>query len=113
MLTDAESLLLLAKGIYRFGDDEKRYLLAVTERRAFLVDSNDLKRGRATIVELPTAAQMTRTLKDGHEWVELHHDGRNGVLQTRASDSVVYDALMKLRSRLEATGNAPAVRGDA
>lgn len=113
VLTDEESLLLLTKGIYRFGDNEKRYLLAVTDRRAFLVDSNDLKRGRATIVELPTAAQMTRTLKDGHEWVELHHDGRNGVLQTRASDSVVYDALLELRSRLKAAHNAPAVREDA
>ena len=101
VLTDDENLLLLTRGMYRF-DDEKRYLLAVTERRAFLVDSDDLKRGRATIVELPTAGQLTRTIKDGHEWVELHHDGRNGVLQTRANTSVVYDALVALRSRLAA-----------
>ncbi len=113
VLTDEESLLLLAKGIYRFGDDGNRYLLAVTERRALLVDSKDLKRGRATVAELPMAAQMTRTLKDGHEWVQLHYDGRNGVLQTRATYSVVYNALMDLRSRLDASHTALATRDDA
>ena len=113
VLTDEESLLLLARGIYRFGDNEKRYLLAVTERRAFLVDSNDLMHGRATINELPPAAEMTRTLEDGHEWVELRHEGRTGLLQTRANDTVVYDALMKLRLRVEPTENAPTLQEDA
>ena len=89
VLADDESLLLLARGIYRFGDDEKRYLLVVTERRALLVDSNDLKRGHGTVVALPTVGKLTRTLRDGHEWVELHHDGRDGLLQTRASGSLV------------------------
>lgn len=113
VLTEDESLLLLARGIYRFGDAEKRYLLAVTERRAFLVDSKDLRSGRATLVHLPTTGEMTRTLKDGHEWVELHHDGRSGLLQTRAADSVVYNALTDLRSRLTAGRNVPAVQEDA
>lgn len=113
VLADDESLLLLARGIYRFGEGEKRHLLAVTERRAFLLDSKDLRGGRATIVELPAAGEMTRTLKDEHEWVELHHDGRSGRLQTRAADSVVYNALTDLRSRLNPNRGVPAALEDA
>jgi len=113
VLQEDEDLLLLARGIYRFGERDKRFLLVVTERRAFLVDSADLKDGRATIVELPTGGEITRRLDDDHEWVELSHDGRTGTLQTRASETVVYKALMDLRSRLAATSAVPAVNEGA
>ncbi|WP_156391583.1 MULTISPECIES: hypothetical protein [unclassified Nocardioides] len=109
VLADDESVLLLAKGIYKFGNDESRHLLVVTEHRALMVDSKDLKAGRATVVELPAAGEMTRTLKDGHELVELQEGGKSGVLKTRAADSVIYNALTELRARLAATPAASAV----
>ena len=113
VLADDERLLLLCKGSYRFGDDKERYLLAVTEGRALLVDSDDLKRGRATVAELPVDAHLTRTIKDGQERLEIDHAGKHGVLTTRSNESVVYEALNALKCRVGAEAESPALREDA
>lgn len=99
VLSDDEDLMLLAKGSYRFGDSDERHLLAVTNQRALLIDSADLKSGRATALALPIEADLSRTIKDGTEVVEVKHEGHLGVLKTKAKVSVVFDALTALKTR--------------
>lgn len=111
VLEDDESLVLLSKGSYRFGDSRERHLLVVTERRAFLADHEDLMRGRATTEPLPPLADMTRRIDNGFEFVELQHEGRQGVLKTRSGESVVYEQLERLNSRLR-TSSALDVPAD-
>lgn len=106
LLEDDEHALLLCRGSYRFGDDEERTLLIVTERRALTVNSKDLQQGRATWREIPTSADLARTVKDGMEQIVIRHDGREGVLKTRVQDQSVYDALKALRPRTEAPSGA-------
>lgn len=110
ILEDDESILLLCKGTYTFGDDGERHLLVVTERRALLVNSTDLGKGRAVVTALPVDAEMTRSLKDGVERVELTHLGRHGMLKTKIDDTAgVYEALQQLRAR----GTSPAIGASA
>jgi hypothetical protein len=110
VLKDDEGIWLLCKGSYAFGDDEERRLLVVTERRALLVNSNDLLHGRAVITVLPVDAEMTRSLKDGVERVELRHLGRHGLLKTKSDSTDVYEALRQLRARVTSKAGAATAK---
>lgn len=101
LLDEDESPLLLSRGSYRFGDGETRHLLVVTERRALLVDDEELSDGRAVFEELPQDIEFTRLLKDGYELVDLRHEGRVGQLRTKTDHSSIFNSLTHLRGRLD------------
>jgi hypothetical protein len=100
VLDPDESLLLLGRGSYRFGDGETRHLLVVTGRRALLVDSDELSQGRAVFEELPPDVEFSRLLKDGYETVELKHEGHVGSLRTKTDHAIAFTALTHLRDRV-------------